>query len=228
MNFYMLVEGKLTEKLVYPKLLKHYKPEYERVFHLPDIKNNNYYIQSGFGVPNFYDKILPSIEDINEHNLKCTQKIDCFVACLDADFLGSVEDTNDRLERELLKAAQQGASLGIKDVFIIQNKCIETWFLGNSLAFPMENYTDKFKPYARHYNVSTNDPEYMDSADSRSIGNYTKDYLRSMLNESEKSYSVSNVSAVTQPEYIKEMDKRCKVTGHINSFNSFLQFLKLL
>lgn len=60
---------------------------------------------------------------------------------------------------------------------------------------------------------------------SGSIGGYSKQYLKKMLNESGKTYSVSQVKHVTTKEYISKMDERQSLTGHINSYHYFKDFL---
>jgi hypothetical protein len=47
MNLYFLVEGKRTEKKVYPAWLAHLLPELQRVQNYDQVNQNNYYLFSG-------------------------------------------------------------------------------------------------------------------------------------------------------------------------------------
>lgn len=221
MNFYMLVEGKSTEMKVYPQLISFYHPEYKRVAMLDDITENSYYMFSGQGIPSMYDKIEPSIQDIMEFNKKHTQQIERLVICLDTDFYGNEIDTNFRITQELMKHG----GLNIDFTIIMQTMCLESWFLGNKDAYPTK-FSQEFKPYHDYYNVSILDPEKMVAPEgSGSIGGYSKQYLKKMLNESGKTYSVSQVKHVTTKEYISKMDERQSLTGHINFYHYFKDFL---
>ncbi len=224
MNFYMLVEGKSTEMKVYPKLIAAYHPEYQQVKRLDDIHENSYYMFSGQGIPSLYDKIRPAVEDIIEFNHTHKSQIDRLVVCLDTDYYGNEADTHFRIVQELVKHG----GMEIEFTIILQTMCLETWFLGNRSIFPSV-YSSEFKPYADYYNVSEADPEKMQAPwEESSIGGYSKKYLKKMLNESSKTYSVSQVKHVTTKEYIDQMDQRLEETGHIHSYHYFKDFMREL
>ncbi len=224
MNFYMLVEGKSAEMKIYPKLISIYRPQYRRAKSLEDIGENSYYMFSGMGIPSLYDKIGPSIQDIQEFNETHPQNIDRLVVCLDTDYYGNEESTHFRITQELMKRG----GLGIDFTVILQTMCIESWFLGNREAYPKIAGQD-FLPYSKHYDVSQNDPEKMEPPDDKiTIGSYAKQYLKKMLNESGRTYSVRQVKDVTTEDYIRGMDARLRETGHIHSFGYFKDFLEEL
>ncbi len=224
MNFYMLVEGKSTEMKVYPKLIAAYHPEYQQVKRLDDIHANSYYMFSGQGIPSLYDKIGPAVEDITEFNHTHKPQIDRLVVCLDTDYYGNERDTHFRIVQELVKHG----GMEIEFTIILQTMCLETWFLGNRSMFPSV-YSREFKPFAAHYNVSEADPEKMQAPrEESSIGGYSKKYLKKMLNESGKTYSVSQVKHITTKEYIGQMDQRFEETGHIHSYHYFKDFMREL
>ncbi|MDV2999865.1 MAG: hypothetical protein N5P05_001471 [Chroococcopsis gigantea SAG 12.99] len=54
MNIYFLVEGNSTERKIYPKWLEYLIPELMRVDYHDQVDNNNYYLISGEGYPEFY------------------------------------------------------------------------------------------------------------------------------------------------------------------------------
>lgn len=149
--------------------------------------------------------------------------IDCLVIVLDADIYGSVEATYEKVVRELQKA-------NIDDIqweIIVQNKCIETWFLGNREAYP-DSYSDAFAPFADHYNVSKQDPEQMPGDGEHSIGTYSKVYLKKMLNESKRTYTERRVKDVTMPEYLEGMNNRIQETEDVASYKAFVDWLQSL
>jgi hypothetical protein len=71
--------------------------------------------------------------------------------------------------------------------------------------------------YRDFYNVNASDPENLVSIDNRTIAQFTLDYLVSMLREKGLSYSKSNVSAVSNKSYFKQLVKRFEENDHIKS-----------
>ena len=65
MNLYMLVEGKRTEKKIYPQWLLHTVPQLTRVTQPQDAISNNYYIISGNGYPSILTHTKQAVETIN-------------------------------------------------------------------------------------------------------------------------------------------------------------------
>ena len=81
MNLYFLVEGRRTERKVYPQSLSYLLPKLTQVNSYDRVERNNYYLISAEGYPSIiYDSIPASIEDINSIG-----KYNYFVVCLDAD-----------------------------------------------------------------------------------------------------------------------------------------------
>jgi hypothetical protein len=90
---------------------------------------------------------------------------------------------------------------------VVQNRCIETWFLGNRKMYAPNPNDEKLIAYSRYYNVKKDDPELM--------GNYLPEhthqdfhlqYLRAMLREKRKTYNKSNISAtIGQNSYIQQL-----------------------
>lgn len=68
MNLYFLVEGKSTEKKVYPAWLQHLLPELKQVPNYDEVEKNNYYLFSANGYPSIIYEHLPNaIADIQEN-----------------------------------------------------------------------------------------------------------------------------------------------------------------
>lgn len=82
MNIYILVEGKQTERKVYPAWLEHLSPSIKRIENLSQLEDSNYYLISGQGYPHMLDNMLKnSLLDIKQY-----KKFDFFWIVLDSDF----------------------------------------------------------------------------------------------------------------------------------------------
>ena len=140
MNIYFLVEGK-TEAIVYPDWLAHLLPDFSRVKNAFDVRENNYFLFNGGGFPSLlHNHLRNTVEDINEIN-----KFDYLVVCLDADDF-SVEERKDEV---LQFIENQSVILNnfTSLVIIVQNKCIETWFLGNAKIFKQNPENEDLRNY---------------------------------------------------------------------------------
>jgi hypothetical protein len=223
MNVYFLVEGRRTEKKIYPKWLSHLVPELTKVDFFEDVKEFNYKLFSGFGFPHLLHKHLrSSVEEVNESG-----NYDYFVICLDADE-SSVTDMIDEVNSFM---NQEGITLikKTKLVIIVQNRTIESWLLGNPRIYK-RNPTKStiLKELIAFYNVATHDPELMLKEEDfeGSIGDYHFLYLREYLLERNISYSKEYPREVTEEYYLNELIKRNTSTSHLASFKYFLDFCK--
>ncbi|CAD0233235.1 conserved hypothetical protein [Planktothrix agardhii] len=95
MNIYFLVEGKSTEKKIYPKWLEYLIPNLVRVQYYDQVENNNYYLISGQGYPRIlYDGLENAVDKILE-----APRYDYLVICVDAD----EESVEERIQIDLLQ-----------------------------------------------------------------------------------------------------------------------------
>lgn len=225
MNFYMLVEGEKTEVAFYPILFKHYKPQYQKVNNLKDINKNNFYIFSGGGMPNLIKKIKPSLIDINNFNTQHSSRIDCFVIVIDGDIFSNLSVANQCIYNELEEYKEFTSK--IKVLIIIQNRCIESWFLANTNLFP-KIYSKKFGDLVRIYDIRKFDPEYLPKIKGKSEGKSAKYYLSLMLKQSNKYYSESYLDDVLEGNCIQIIENRCKKMKHIQSYNAVLDLINLM
>lgn len=222
MNIYLLVEGQSTEPYVYPTWLSYLLPELKRVDNFDEVEQNNYYLFSSYGIPSVYTDIINAIKDINSAG-----KYNYFVVCLDAD-----SATVYQRESKVIQLINESNVKLIDQTslkIIVQNCCIETWFLGNRKVYtrnPQKN--SRFIEYARFYNVSQNDPELMEKPESfdGSLSHFHFAYLKAMFNErGNMVYSKSNPREVQKESYLRELQNRVKVTPfHLNSFTNFINF----
>jgi hypothetical protein len=221
MNIYFLVEGKRTEMKVYPKWLSYLVPELQRSTTFNAVVKNNYFIFSGNGFPSLLDNHLRnSIIDINNAG-----NYDYFVICLDAD-----EQSITDCKQEILDfMEQENISLNPQTKFetIVQNKCLETWFLANPKIFKTNPSSDFVRECVEFYNVKKEDPELMgklfDFGGSTSIFHY--EYFKELLLEKAKvHYSKNNPKEVVEEYFLKQLIERNQKTNHIQSFQYFIQF----
>lgn len=218
MNLYFLVEGKRTEKKVYPQWLLYLLPHFKQVKRFDEAEKYNYFLFSSEGYPSILDDINGASEEINENG-----KYSHLIVCLDAD-----ESTVDERKNEVLESIESmSINLKAELVIIVQNKCFETWFLGNRKVFSRNPQDETFKEYSRFFNVSTHDPELMpDYPGFGSISQFHEAYLKLMLKEKNLSYTKKAPGEVAKEHYIKELQKRTEDTAHLPSLKTFLDFCR--
>jgi len=219
MNIYFLVEGRRTEMKVYPKWLSILIPQLTRVNAPSLVNHNNFYLFSGYGFPSLlHNHLSNSVADINEIN-----NFNYLVLCLDADEC-SVEERENEIKNFILKK-KISLSNEAKLVIIIQNKCIETWMLGNKKIFKKNPGSKELKEYIDFYDVSRYDPEFMEKmSEFENSAQFHEIYLREMLAERNISYTKTHPRGVTEKPYLDQLIIRSITTGHIPTFSNFLSF----
>jgi len=220
MNIYFLVEGKHTEKKVYPKWLSILIPELTRVDSFDLVEQNNYYIFSGNGYPSLLNNHLRNcIEDINAIGI-----YNYFVICLDSD-----DQDISNCEQEIIEFIQKENIIlneNTKFEIIVQSKCFETWFLGNRKIFKSNPKNDFLRDCVTFFNVKRNDPELMEKPNNfdGSTSIFHSTYLQELLKERNVSYSKRNPQGVTEKYFLNELIKRTEDSTHIQSFKYFIDF----
>ncbi|ARV13353.1 hypothetical protein BTO09_13830 [Gilvibacter sp. SZ-19] len=219
MNAYFLVEGKRTERKVYPKWLSLLIPDLKFVNFFEDVVSNNYKIFSGDGFPHLLHRHLKaSIEDVNDSG-----NYNYFIICLDADDCTAEERV---LEvNEFIVENNLTLNDDIEFRIIVQQKCIESWLLGNRNVFKSNPSNPDLVKAIQFYNVSTEDPELMDKPASfaGSTSDFHYNYLKAVLRERHISYTKKNPRDVTEKHYLEELIARTQDTGHLKTFNNFLE-----
>jgi hypothetical protein len=235
MNFYFVFEGK-TEEIVYKKWLSVLLPDLTEVENFDDVNLNNYYAVGNKGYPSCCKTTANAIQDINQ-----TPKYDYLVLFIDADHCTvserkaeALEEINLELENKLFKTLPQNCKLEI----IVQNVCIETWFLGNKNFFvrhPQNN--NDLKKYIDYFDVSQSNPEDLgrefiqDEKNTKDIFGYKtkalfhEGYLREIFKERKLSYSKARPKEVQEKYYLKQLLKRIEINSeHLLSFQEFINF----
>ncbi|WP_414577982.1 hypothetical protein [Anabaena sp. CCY 9402-a] len=223
MNIYFLVEGKSTERKVYPAWLAHLLPELQRVNNYNNVVKNNYYLFSANGYPSIiYDHLPNAIADINANG-----NYSYLVVCLDAE-----EVTVEYREKEISECLiSQSCTLeNTQIVVIVQNRCFETWCLGNKKIYTKNPSDNPLLTYARYYDVSVNCPELMGRYSEFSThAKFHEAYLKELFRAKNISYSKSNPGDVIKSYYLEELLKRVQnETGHLPSFQTFIQFCNMI
>lgn len=223
MNLYILVEGK-TEKNLYPLWLNELMPYLKPVESPYDVDNNNYYLFSSGGIPSILDDIVSAVEEINEIN-----KFDYFMVILDADELTVAERSEEVYD--VFRNENLDFNLD-RLIVIVQNRCIETWLLGNRRFFPTNIVDDSFRECVNYFNVKLDDPEKM-LRDNRikkttTIAQYHEYYLQKMFNERNLSYRKGKCDIVGQRYYLEQLIKRIKETNDLSSFKYFIDTIHSL
>ncbi|MDJ0508496.1 MAG: hypothetical protein QNJ64_04455 [Crocosphaera sp.] len=219
MNIYFLVEGRSTEKKLYPKWLKYYLPQLKKVQFHDQIKINNYYLISGNGYPSIIDHGIPNaVQKIQE-----TGKYDYFVICLDAD-----EDTvSERKEYINDFILSKNIELGkTKLILILQNRCIETWLLGNRKIFNSKQPQESpLSDYVQYYDVSQNNPEIMGKYVLKNHANFHEAYLKEIFRAKNLSYTKKHPGETQEKYYFEELLKRIEEqSNHLQTFKTFIEF----
>ncbi len=219
MNIYFLVEGRRTERKIYPAWLRYLVPELNEIYDPFAVDNNNFYIFSGHGFPSILDNhLLNTITDVN-----VIRKFDYLVMCIDADEVSVDErmhEVNSFIQEK--KAFLQSPT---EFVLIVQNRCIETWCLANRKVFKKNPSEEVLRSYVRFFNVSIHDPEKMGRMDAfETHAQFHAAYLRQILLERNTRYSKKNPSVVAEFSFLNELIKRTEETQHIQTFANFLDF----
>lgn len=212
MNIYILVEGSRTEPIVYPKLLEFLLPDFKRVDNYKDVVDKNYYLFSANGFPSILDDLQNAIDEINDFG-----NYDVLMVCLDQDNYSRIS-MEDRVNSSIIRPL-----VNCRLEIILQNKCFETWFLGNR-KIVKRHPSSEFTQYLEFFNVRTSNPEVMGKFVSyeNSESQFHAHYLTKMLAERKCYYSKSNPKAICTKSYINEMVNRVKNTADLDTFRKFV------
>jgi hypothetical protein len=219
MNIYFLVEGRSTEKKIYPKWLSYAIPELKKVEFYDEVISNNYYLLSGGGYPSILgDALDNAIDKINK-----VKKYDYLVICVDADeeMISEREDfINNSIEQRKIELGET------KIEIIIQNRCMETWLLGNRKIFdsrqPLET---RLSEYVNYYDVSQADPELMGDYQTGNHANFHGEYLKEIFRAKGIAYSKKAPQDTQERYYFEQLQKRVEEEPtHLATFQSFLTF----
>lgn len=219
MNLYFILEGEKTEVLLYPKWINYILPNYKQVNFENEVKQNNFYVFSGGGIPSIYNHAVNAIKNINDNPI-----FDKLIICLDGEEIG----IDFRLAEIKDHISNSGVTLNKKCEieFVIQNVCIETWFLGNRKVVKKIPEGLLLKEFIEHYNVTLNDPEALEKIDRfKNKAHFHYAYFREILKEHNLVYKKANPTIVMEKSFFDELEKRVTDTEHLSSFKQLLTLL---
>lgn len=219
MNLYFILEGDKTEVILYPQWIEYILTNYSKVDFENEATENSYYIFSGGGIPSIYNHTVNAIKNINDNPI-----YDKLIVCLDGEEIG-VEARLNEIKSYIDKS---GVKLtGSCEIhFVVQNICIETWFLGNRKIVKKIPEGLKLREFLTHYDVTENDPELMNKIDSyRNKAHFHYSYFREILKEHNLTYSKSKPTVVMEKTYFEQLEKRTNDTEHIPTFKQLLDLL---
>lgn len=222
MNLYFLVEGTHSERKLYPAWLSYLLPELQQVYNYDDVNEKNYYLISGQGYPSIYNYITPSIDEINSNG-----KYNYFVLCLDAE-----ENTVSELQAEI-QDFLSNKNLELKNtelILIIQNRCLESWLLGNREIYSKNPQDQVLLDYTKYYDVSVNCPESMGKyQDFNTHAQFHGAYLKKLFQAQKISYSKKNPGKAREEFYLNQLLERIKAQPEqMTTFRHFMDFCNIV
>jgi hypothetical protein len=234
MNLYFLVEG-LSESEFYPKFVEYYLGDLLSKVNFPtDAISNNYYLIGNGGYPFIYTgpkypvdsaaALKNAILDVNNNPV-----FNYLIICLDADEM-TIDERINEFNTYIQKYTNEGVTLNnhCEYTLIVQNKCIETWFLGNRKMYKKNPSSEPLISYSRYYNVSIDDPELMGNFSNEfSPQDFHHQYLREMIRErTRKSYKKETPMKVIDVFYLDQLHKRISnKNAHLASLINLVDLL---
>lgn len=217
MSLYILVEGKQTEKKLYPAWLAHLCPQLKKLESPSELDGDSYYLISGEGFPRLLDvTLINSLKDIANNKL-----IRNFWVVLDSDGV----PVSQRRQLVFDYISRSGISIPHCSVeVIVQHPCIETWGFGNRSMISMNQLHAELSEFFSHYNVRDNDPELMIKPNEfiGTIASYHEVYLRCMLRQKNIRYRKSNPNGLIDVNYLQQIISRANDgASHLKSFKHF-------
>ena len=236
MNLYFLVEG-TTEGHFYPLFIEYFfEGKLNRVGEYGLAKSNNYYLISCDGYPYIftgsqkpeYDvtALKSAILEVNDNPV-----FDYLIVCLDTDEF-TISERQAEFQKYIQKYADEGVVLNeyCQLKLVAQNRCIETWFLGNRKMYSPNPNNEPLISYTRYYNVKANDPELMGNfAEHFTHQDFHHQYLRAMLREKRMRYKKENLNnTVAASNYLEQLEERVSTTNHLPTLSDFFEFCRML
>lgn len=221
MNLYFLVEGRRTERKVYPSWLSHLLPHFTRVDRFDTVRDKNYFLISGEGYPSLLDVHLPNaVADFNS-----VAAYTHLVVCLDVD-----ESTAEARCREVESRLTPALRLEHGELVVIaQQRTIETWFLGNRRIVPGNPQSPDLVHWLRFYDIRHDDPEQMGvHHDFSSHAAFHGAYLKEVFRERRLSYTKQNPGHVLDAAYLEQLLARIQSSSQLATFRRFWEFCRYI
>ena len=150
-------------------------------------------------------------------------RFDYLIVCLDGDDEGV--EIREQQVNNFIKENNLQLSSDCELKIIVQDKCIETWFLGNENIYSRQPESDELRAYTQYYNVQKLDPELMEKPEGfDTSAQFHEKYLKEILAAKKLSYTKQKPNEVLKEYYLKELISRIETTNHLQSFKVFYDF----
>lgn len=149
---------------------------------------------------------------------------DKLIVCLDGEEIGvnaRIAEIKDYIQKSDVKLNDK-----CEIEYVVQNVCIESWFLGNRKIVKRIPENIKLREFIEYYNVVENDPELMDKMDGfRNKAHFHFSYFREILKEHKLSYSKAQPKVVLEESFLNELKNRTEQTNHLPTLKSLFDLL---
>lgn len=223
MKLYFLVEGRRTERKLYPAWLSYLLPDLQHLQSFSEVTNNGFYLFSAEGYPSIlHQHLANAVKDITRSG-----DYDYLVVCLDAEECRCV-DRESEVQRAIIDQALDLGNTKLK--VVVQNRCIETWFLGHRKVVSRAPQGQKLTEYLQFYNVIEHDPENMGLHPEFVLhAPFHGAYLKEIFRERGISYSKRNPGHVCDPSYVQELVTRTKdAPEDLRTLRDFFDFCDMI
>jgi hypothetical protein len=214
MNVYVVVEGK-AEKIIYKSWIPLVNPALKSVDRISDVNSGSFHVVSGHGYPFYLEVIDNALSDVNHLRV-----FDRLVISVDSEEMTREEKLSEILE--YLDGKQCIAEVKI----VIQHFCLETWALGNRRVVRRQPASQRLRRYKGFFDVRIRDPELLPAYPGEDLNRaqFAAKYLSAVLNDRNDriTYSKHTPRFISHCKYFDQVRLRLRDTGHIASFESFL------
>jgi hypothetical protein len=208
-RWYLVVEGRQTEKKIYRAWLRHAFPSLEGVGRIEDMDEARYYLIVGNGYPSYLDRTRNAVEDIRAER----GRFDHLWVCVDSEEL-----TAEQRRTEIVDIL--GEACPVASTVVVHDCCMETWLLGNRRLVKRSPHSALLRELYEHYDVLTLDPEGMPARASHPLrAAFHLHYLQELFRERKLSYSKHHPSEACELPYLRELIDRVDQTAHLRSLH---------
>lgn len=218
MSLYVVVEGERTEPRLYRAWLPMILPGLDEVRRIEDAGEHAFFLISGYGYPNYLERIAAAIDDIRNSEGRFTH----LLVCVDAEEAGHDE----RLAE--VEHAIQSRGCPVSSTVIVADCCIEAWLLGNRKFVRNAPHDPELGQLLRHHDVRELDPEGMPPhPNHRNRASLCLRYIQVAFRERQQRYSKRNPGFAASTPYFEALCERAQATPtsgprHLRSFARLL------
>jgi hypothetical protein len=213
-KWYIVVEGRQTEKKVYQSWIEHAFPGVTRVGRIEDMVEGGYFILIGGGYPRYEKRILNAVADIRENS----DSFDHLMVCVDAEEVQAEQRCRD------VDEIVSGAGSPVTHTVVVHDCCMETWFLGNRRLAKRNPESERLRRYYEFFDVRMQDPESLPAmVPGTPRARFHLEYLRELFRERGLSYSKIRPGEVRDATYLTELVRRVEETDHLRSLGAMLR-----